>query len=69
MRDYSDPDNGGAFTIKRYESIKRASPDGHTENKLIRLKPESTLDNYEPIEITPDDENVWIIAEFVRVLA
>lgn len=68
LRDYSDPDNGGAFTIKRYESIKRASPDGHTENTLIRLKPESTSDKYETIEITADDDNVWIIAEFLRVL-
>lgn len=68
LRDYSDPDNGGAFTIKRYESIKRASPDGHAENTLIRLKPESTSDKYKTIEITADDENVWIIAEFLRVL-
>ena len=68
LRDYSDPDNGGAFTIKRYESIKRASPDGDTENKLIRLKPESASDKYETIELAADDENVLIVAEFLRVL-
>jgi len=68
LRDYSDPDNGGAFTVKRYESAKIASADGHTENQLIRLKPESTSDKYAAIEINSDDENVWIVAELIRVL-
>jgi DUF2075 family protein len=68
LRNYSDPDNGGAFTIKRYESIKRAVSGGNMENTLVRLKPESTFDKYKAIEITPDDENVWIAAELIRVL-
>jgi DUF2075 family protein len=68
LRDYSDSDNGGAFTIKRYESIKRATSDEYSENTLIRLKPESTIDKYKAIEIAANDENVWIVAEFIRIL-
>jgi DUF2075 family protein len=68
VRNYSDPDNGGAFTIKRYESIKRATSDGYSENTLIRLKPESTIGKYKAIEIAANDEDVWIVAEFIRIL-
>jgi hypothetical protein len=68
LRDHSDPDNGGAFTIKRYESIKRATSGGYSENTLIRLKPESTIDGYKAIEIAANDENIWIVAEFIRTL-
>lgn len=68
LRDYSDPDSGGSFTIKRYESTKATGPDGAAVNARIRLKPESTSDKYKAIEISERDEGVRVIAEFLRVL-
>lgn len=68
LRDYADPDSGGAFTIKRYESTKIAGPDGLPVNARIQLKPESTSDGYQAIDITERDEGVRVIAEFLRVL-
>ncbi len=68
LRDYADPDSGAAFTVKRYQSFKAASDDGGQANILIRLRPESLLDGYHPIEITPDEERIRVLAEFLRVL-
>ncbi len=68
LRDYTDPDSGAAFTVKRYESIKTAADDGEQANVLVRLKPESMLDGYHPIEIPPDEEHIRVLAEFLRVL-
>ena len=68
LRDYSDPDSGAAFTVKRYESTKAAADDGGQANILIRLWPESLLEGYHPIEIAPDEEHIRVLAEFLRVL-
>jgi hypothetical protein len=68
LRDYSDPDSGGSFTIKRYESTKAAAPGGAAVNTRIRLKPESTSDKYNVIDISERDEGVRVLAEFLRVL-
>jgi len=68
LRDYSDPDSGGAFTVKRYESIKVSDSDGDAVNARIRLKPESTLDSYKAIDVSRGDEGIRVIAEFLRVL-
>lgn len=69
LRNYSDPDSGGAFTVKRYESIKRAENGSEFENKLIRLKPESVDASYQPIEVSQEDESTRIIAELLRPLS
>ena len=68
LRDYSDPDGGGAFTVKRYESIKVLGSDGDAVNARIRLKPESTLGSYKAIDVVRGDEVIRVIAEFLRVL-
>jgi len=68
LRDYSDPDSGAAFTVKRYESFKAVADDGGQTNTLIRLRPESLLEGYHPIEIAPDEERIRVLAEFLRVL-
>ena len=68
LRDYSDPDSGAAFTVKRYESTKEAADDGGQANVLIRLRPESLLEGYHAIEIAPDEEHIRVLAEFLRVL-
>jgi hypothetical protein len=66
QRGYHDPDTGGSYTVKRYESAKTASEDSwrHT---MIRLVPENP--EYEPIEIPADSaDDLAIIAEFVTVM-
>ena len=68
LRNYSDPDSGAAFTVKRYESTKSAADDGGQANILIRLRPESLLEGYHPIEIAPDEERIRVLAEFLLVL-
>lgn len=68
LRDYSDPDSGAAFTVKRYESIKTVSDDAGQGNILVRLKPESLLESYRTIEIPPDEDRIRVLAEFLRVL-
>jgi len=68
LRDYSDPDSGAAFTVKRYESIKVLGSDGDAVNAHIRLKPESTLGSYKAIDVSSGDEGIRVIAEFLRVL-
>jgi SOS-response transcriptional repressor LexA len=63
----ADPDIGGAFTIKKYSSDKRADEDNewrHTRIVLSPLNPE-----YKPIIIPEEDaESFRIVAEFVAVL-
>lgn len=68
LRDYTDPDSGAAFTVKRYESIKTTAENGEQVNILVHLKPESMLDGYHPIKIPPDEERIRVLAEFLRVL-
>ena len=64
-----DPDNGGAFTIKRYFSEKVASEDGELINARIVLRPESTDLSYEPIVLNVDDADEFkIVAEFLQRL-
>lgn len=63
----SDPDTGGRYTVKVYQSQKESDGFGgwhHTEIKLEPVNPD-----YEPIAITDSEENeVRVIAELVEVL-
>ncbi|PIQ82948.1 MAG: DEAD/DEAH box helicase [Candidatus Omnitrophica bacterium CG11_big_fil_rev_8_21_14_0_20_64_10] len=63
----ADPDTGGSFTVKQYESDKFHNPDETWEHAKIALKPLNPA--YQPIEIKPTDaESVKILAEFLEVL-
>lgn len=66
LRDYSDPDHGGAFTVKRY---MRVGQDGKSEdlNGTIQIQPMSTDARFARLDIS-DEERIRIIAEFLRVL-
>jgi phage repressor protein C with HTH and peptisase S24 domain len=62
----TDPEMGGQYTVKVYESEKQATEEGwqHTRITLKPLNP-----NYEPIVLTPsDDGDVRVLAEFVEVV-
>lgn len=62
----TDPDTGGQFTVKVYDSEKQVTEEGWTHTR-ITLKPLNTV--YEPIELNPTEEgDVRVLAEFVEVV-
>jgi len=66
-RGIADPDTGGAFTIKRYSSEKRAAEDGEWRHARITLSPINS--EYKPIAISETESGqVQVIAEFIAVL-
>jgi len=68
-RDISDPDTGGQFTVKLYESTKVTGADDSWRHGSIVLRPDSTLPGYEPIILTSDQaDDLRIVAELVAVL-
>lgn len=61
-----DPETGGSFTVKKYESEKRVTEElfEHLRIRLLPLNPA-----FNPIEITAENaDEVRVIAEFVEVL-
>jgi hypothetical protein len=67
LRDYSDPEQGAAFTVKRYQRVGRGT--GADElSGTIRLLPESTDPRFQVLEVPEHEDNVRVIAELVRVL-
>jgi hypothetical protein len=69
IRDFADPDSGGAFTIKEIRKVlKQSQGNGEQTNALVHLKPESTLISYQLIEVSPEDERIRVIAEYLRVI-
>jgi hypothetical protein len=67
IQDYIDPENGAAFTVKRYQ---RVGKDARSEELggTIRLIPESTDQRFVPLEVPGDEDRIRIIAEVLRVL-
>ncbi len=68
-RDFTDPETGGGYTVKRYESTKSMADDGW-RNERIRLVPDNPDRGVFPVlEFTPEDEaDLRVIAEFVQML-
>ena len=67
-RSIEDPDTGGHYTIKIYQSEKVAGEDGGWQHSRITLKPYSTDPSYKPIVIEEKSGNeVAVIAEMVAV--
>ena len=68
-RDIQDHDTGGQYTIKVYQSEKWASDDGGWEHHCIRLHPDSSLPDYNPLVFNEEAaEELKVIAELVAVL-
>ncbi len=68
-RSIHDPDTGGQFTIKVYESEKEVDDDGGWKHHRIVLKPDSTESRYKPIVFEDaEDAELVVIAELVAVL-
>jgi hypothetical protein len=63
----SDPETGGAFTVKRYRSKKLVQEDGTWEHEEITLEPLNAA--FQPIVLTAKEEgDVVLAAEFVGTL-
>jgi SOS-response transcriptional repressor LexA len=63
----ADPETGGAFTVKRYSSVKESTGEDGWRHTRVTLLP--TNPAYQPIVLTGDDAaNVVVIAELVTVL-
>ena len=68
-REIADPDHGGRYTVKVYESMKVPAGDGGWRHAEIRLVPDSTALGYEPIVLHGvAEEDVRVIAELAEVL-
>ena len=66
-RDVEDPETGGAYSIKRYSSVKTATHDGSWRHERIVLSPLNR--DYDPIIIDEDSHgDCRIVAEVVKVL-
>ncbi|MCD4748581.1 MAG: hypothetical protein K8R59_04330, partial [Thermoanaerobaculales bacterium] len=64
-----DPEHGGQYTVKVYESKKEATEDGGWRHRRVILKPDSTDQAFEPIVLQDLDEGeLIIVAELVEVL-
>ena len=68
-RDIDDPELGGRYTVKVYESEKVPTDDGGWRHSVVRLKPDSRDPSFEPIVLEDlEDGELRIIAELVEVL-
>ena len=59
-----DPDHGGTYTVKRYESEKMVE-EGELVNQRVLLKPETNAYGYSPIVIEEGEELV-VVGEFLQ---
>jgi hypothetical protein len=69
-RNMTDPETGGSYTVKRYESTKSIGREGwrHESIRLIPDNPER--EKYPILEFSPeDDTDLRVIAEFVQMLS
>ena len=66
-RSIHDPETGGSYTVKRYESEKEPDGEGGWRHQAIRLLPENP--EFEPFVLKGTSEGeVSVIAELVEVL-
>jgi hypothetical protein len=65
-RSIEDPDHGGSYTVKLYESEK-ATQGSELLNQKIVLKPDTSAFGYSPIRLSAESD-VVIIGEFLAVL-
>lgn len=59
----ADPDTGGSYTVKAYSSVRVPSLPGKEFQSQVLLSPLNQ--DYEPIQLRPDDEGFRIVAEYV----
>lgn len=68
-RSIYDPDLGGSYTIKIYQSEKATTTDGEWAHTRITLKPDSTDAGYADLQFDPDTaDGLTIVAELIATL-
>lgn len=69
-RAISDPETGGRYTIKRYESKKVLAEDGNWRHQRITLHPDSDRPEFKPlvIELQDGEDEFSVVAEMLMVL-
>ncbi len=67
-RSIEDPDHGGSFTIKVYQSLKSFDNDEQVNIKVI-LKPDTSSFGYSNIELADDSEELMVIGEFLSIVS
>ncbi len=65
--DISDPEQGGTYTVKLWESVKTADEEDWRHQE-IRLMPDSDDPSFAPIVLRSRDESLRVIAEVLEVL-
>ncbi len=70
-RGIEDPETGGRYTVKLYESEKVPADDGGWRHERITLRPDSDRPGFEPIVINIGDnqDSVSVVAEMLIVLS
>ena len=70
-RSISDPETGGRYTIKRYESEKVPAEDGGWRHRRITLHPDSDRPGFEPLVLNlgEEEDGLSVVAEMLMVLA
>lgn len=67
-RDVTDPETGGSYTVKRYQSEKQGDGEGW-QHERITLMPMSSDSQYQPLVLVPRDEGaVKVIAIWLAVI-
>jgi len=67
-RDVTDPEIGGSYTVKRYQSEKQGDGEGW-QHERITLMPMSSDPRFMPLVLVPKDEGaVRVVAEWVAVV-
>jgi hypothetical protein len=68
-RDIQDPEHGGTYTVKIYESDKLADEHGEARNVRVVLRLDSNDPSFSPIVVQEaDDGESSIVAELLEVL-
>jgi superfamily II DNA or RNA helicase/diadenosine tetraphosphate (Ap4A) HIT family hydrolase/HKD family nuclease/phage repressor protein C with HTH and peptisase S24 domain len=67
LKSHGDSENGGRFTIKKYDSVKRVTED-EWSHEQIELLPRNR--DYDPIQIDPNEASEMLIAgEYVLTIS
>jgi hypothetical protein len=68
-RDYTDPETGGAYTVKRYRSTKSNNEDGWSHESIELIPDNPDRERFPVLAFTPeDDSDLRVIAEFIQML-
>src|SRR5947207_8282528 len=69
-RDMTDPETGGSYTVKRYQSAKSATEDGWKHESIQLIPDNSDREKFPVLEFSAeDDADLRVAAEFIQMLS